>query len=209
MALVFAGAALMDFLTPEQLAHLPPLMSEARQELIYVLILEGGFLMMQGTLVDIATRLKKRPPIWAIVLIVAGVVIFSEYSLALVRMAWQQGSVVFIPLLISLAERGTVLWNMPQRSRIEKIAARALIANRITTGLGLFGLLTVTMVLGVMFGEYFEVTNAAAWPALAAGSIYFAVAAFDEWRVRGRKFAEKPRVLFKFDPISIDYLEPL
>jgi hypothetical protein len=52
-----------------------------------------------------------------------------------------------VPLLVSLAERGTVLWTMPSRSRIEKIAARALIANRITTGLVLFALVTLTMVV--------------------------------------------------------------
>ena len=51
--------------------------------------------------------------------------------------------------------------------------------------------------------------SAGPWPALAAGAIYFAVAAFDDWRVRGRKFAERPRVLFRFDPMHIDHLESL
>lgn len=209
MAVVFAAAALLDFLTPEQLAAFPPFLLEARLELIFALVVEGGFLMMQGTLVDIATRLKKRPPVWLIPIIVGGVALLSGHSLTVLQMAWERGSIVFIPLLLSLAERGAVLWNMPDRSRIQKIAERALIANRITTGLGLFGLVTVAMVIGVIFTDQYDTFTTGAWPPLLAGAIYFGVAAYDDWRVRGRKFAERPRVLFRFDPIHIEYLEPV
>ena len=41
------------------------------------------------------------------------------------------------------------------------------------------------------------------------GKTGFAVAAFDDWRVRGPAFAESPRVLFRYDPIGITYLEPV
>lgn len=197
MALVFAAAALGVF---------PP---EIRDELFFVLIVEGGFLMAQGTLVDIATRLRKRPPVWAAALIVVAVVLFSNYTLDVIRMAWQQGSLVFVPLLISIAERGTILWRMPDRPQIEKIAARALIANRIVTGLGLFGLVTITMVIGVAFPELYDFSNAGPVPGLVAGAIYFAIAAFDDWRVRRPKFAARPRVLFGWDVIGIDYLAPV
>jgi hypothetical protein len=44
MAVVYACAATLDILAP------------ARDELLFLLIIEGGFLMMQGTLIDIATR---------------------------------------------------------------------------------------------------------------------------------------------------------
>ena len=199
MAAIFAAAALMDFPTPEQLAAVPPALFQMRDDLMYVLIVEGGFLMMQGTLVDIATRLKKRPPLWLAALIVVGVLIFSQYSLDVVRMAWTRGPLVFVPLLLSIGERGTVLWRIPDRPRIEKIAARALISNRITTGLVLLALMTVVMLIGV----------AGSWPILIAGAIYFAVAAFDDWRVRGAAFAENPRVLFRWDPIGITYLDPV
>lgn len=208
MAIVLALAASVDFLTPEQQAVVPAMFFVYREELIYLLFVEGGFLMMQGTLVDIATRLKKRPPLWLIPIIIAGVVIFSNEAMGIVRIAWERGMVVFIPLLISLGERGAVLWNMPNRSQIQKIAARALIGNRITTGLALFGLITIVMVIGVIFDLY-EWTSLGSWPTFAAGAIYFGIAAFDDWRVRGKKFAEKPRVLFRFDPIGIDYLAPL
>lgn len=179
-----------------------------RHELVFGLIAEGGFLMMQGTLVDIATRLKKRPPVWAIAIIVIGVALFSREAMDVLRAAWSRGMVVFIPLLFSLGERATVLWRLPTRPRIEKIAARALISNRITTGLVLFALLTLSMVIGVIFLDAFDALNS---PSVffGAGALYFAVAAFDDWRVRGRKFAENPTVLFRFDPLGITYLESL
>ncbi len=207
LAIVFALAATVDFLTPEQLAKWPAGFLEARDDLMFVLIVEGGFLMAQGTLVDIATRLRKRPPIWLVPIIVGGVLLFSQGSLGVVSMAWHQGGVVFVPLLLSLAERGAILWNMPNRSRIQKIAARALIANRITTGLWLAGLFTVAMLIGVATNRFENFSGT--WPLMAAGALYFGIAAFDDWRVRGRRFAERPRVLLGFDPIHIEYLEPV
>ncbi len=197
MALALAAAAWVDFFFPLQ------------DDLFFALIVEGGFLMAQGTLVDIATRLRKRPPIWAAALIVIGVMLFSQYTLDVIKMAWQQGSVIFVPLLISIAERGTVLWRMPDRPRIEKIAARALIANRIATGLWLCGLVTAAMIASAVFPNLYDYTTARALPPLMAGALYFAIAAFDNWRVRGPRFAARPRVLFGWDTISIDYLEPV
>jgi hypothetical protein len=189
LAVIFACAAFLD--------RFPP---ETRDELMFILIVEGGFLMAQGTLVDIATRLQKRPPVWVIALILIGVLLFSQGSFDVLKIAWQSGSLVFVPLLISLAERGTLLWRMPTRPTIEKIAARALIANRIITGLGLAALVTVAMLTDV---------GGSVSPPLLAGAIYFAIAAFDDWRVRGRKFAKRPRVLFRYDAIGIDYLAPV
>lgn len=208
MAVVLALAALVDFIPPERLGGVPMAIIEGRDDLVFALIVEGGFLMMQGTLIDIASRLRKRPPVWMIVIIVGGVLLFSQEARVVLWMAWGRGWVVFVPLLISLAERGAVLWHLPNRSRIEKIAARALVSNRITTGLALFGLITAVMIAGVVTNRW-DWANLGAWPALTAGAIYFAIAAFDDWRVRGRAFAERPRVLFGWDSIGIEYLEPL
>jgi hypothetical protein len=206
LALIFLGAALLDFFPA---VTLPAFLFEAREELLFVLIVEGGFLLAQGTLVDVATRLRKRPPIWAAALILIAVVLLSNHTWDVLKMAWQRGSLVFVPLLVSLAERGTILWRMPDRSVIEKIAARALIANRIITGLGLFGLVTVVMIVGVAFPNLYDFAAAGSFPPLLAGAIYFAVAAYDDWRVRGKRFAERPRVLFGYDAIGIKYLEPV
>ena len=48
-----------------------------------------------------------------------------------------------------------------------------------------------------------------AWPYLAAGALYFWIAAYDSVRIRGARFAAKPTVLFGFDPIHIEYLQPV
>ena len=206
MAVVFGGAALLELLPS---MAVPAFLFEARNELVFVLLVEGGFLMAQGTLVDIATRLKKRPPVWLAALIVIGVVLLSHYTWDVLRMAWERGSLVFVPLLVSIGERGTVLWRMPDRPKIEKMAARALIANRITTGLALFGLVTMAMVIGTVFRNLYDFDVYGGMIVLMAGALYFGIAAFDDWRVRGPKFAARPRVLFRWDAIGIDYLEPL
>jgi hypothetical protein len=196
VAAIFAAGALMDFFP----AALPAGVLQARDELVFGLIVEGGFLMMQGTLVDIATRLRRRPPVWLVAVILAAVVVFSGQSMDVLRLAWRRGSIVFIPLVISLLERATILWRLPDRAPIEKMAARALIGNRITTGLALFAAVTAAMLFG--FADK-------PWVMLGAGALYFAVAAFDGWRVRGRGFREHPRVLFGFDPLGVKYLAPL
>jgi hypothetical protein len=208
LAIVFAAAAAIEFVPVSWIGWIPPNVLQSRQNLVFGLIVEGGFLMLQGTIVDIATRLRKRPPIWAIPIIFGGVLLFSDHARAILQIAWQQGTVVFVPLLLSLCDRAAALWHMPQYSRTAKIAARALIANRITTGLVLLGCVTATMLCGVIFSDYYDRLSGAS-PPLFAGAIYFAVAAFDRWRVRGRTFAKHPTVLFRFDPIHIDYLEPL
>ena len=204
LALLLAAAAVTDFLTPEQLVNVPHALMAMREELIFVLFIEGGFLLMTATLVDIATRLKKQPPLWLAILIVGGVALFSGYPFQMLMMAWQAGLVVFLPLLLSLIERAVTLWRMPNRTRLEKIAARALISNRITTGLGIAALFTAGSLTGL-----FESWAVGQWPAFLSGALYFLIAAFDDWRVRGPGFAERQRVLFRYDPIGIDYLAPV
>ena len=164
--------------------------------------------MMQGTLVDIATRVRKRPPWWAVLLIAGGVLLFSNEAHAVLRMAWEQGMVVFIPLLFSLADRVAILWVIPRRPVVEKIAARALISNRMVTGLASVAVLALSFVAGMIFTRTFDFMTGS-WMFLSLGAIYFAIAAIDDWRVRGRRFAEHPSVLFRYDILGIEYLEPV
>jgi hypothetical protein len=206
MAMILALAASLDFLSPSQLAYVPRAFLTSRNELMFGIFVEGGFLMMQGTLVDIATRLKKRPPIWAVVLIAGVVLLFSDYAKSVLSIAWERGILIFMPLLFSMIDRAAVLWYLPSRTRIGKIAARALIGNRMFTGLLLLGAYAAVTISGLIFRDSYDRLNGP-WVMLLAGAIYFAVAAFDEWRVRGRKFAEKPTVLFGFDMIHLDLVD--
>lgn len=208
LALIFALAAAIDFLPAQLSESIPHGLYAARDELIFAMMVEGGFLLMQGTLVDIATRLKKRPPIWLIPLIVGAVLLFTgggAHEVLLV--AWERGALVFVPLLLSLLERGYLLWQMPVRTRVQKMAARALISNRIVTGLALAGLLVLAAIVSHFAGG--PIVTEGAWPLLLAGAVYFGIAAYDDLRVRRRPFAENPRVLFRFDVVGVQYLEPL
>ena len=136
---------------------------------------------------------------------------FSPYAPTILSQAWQRGMLVFLPLFVSLCERFAALWYMPSRSRIEKIAERARVSNRMLTALSTFVLATVLLVAGVVFPNWLGDMNPAhtQWALLAAGAIYFAVAAYDDWRVGTPEFAERPRVLFRYDILGIDYLHSL
>ncbi len=213
VALILGLAALIPFLpgqlVPFWLGRLTD--GELQSELILSLMVEGGFLMMQGTLTDVATRLQKRPPIWLVVIIAIGIFIFSPYASTILSNAWQRGLVVFLPLFVSLCERFTALWYMPSRSRIEKIAERARVSNRMLTALCVFAIATALMVAGWIFPNWLSDMNPGhtQWTLLAAGAIYFAIAAYDDWRVGTPEFAERPRVLFRYDILGIDYLHSL
>ncbi|HET8796716.1 MAG TPA: hypothetical protein VFO89_03455 [Thermoanaerobaculia bacterium] len=206
VALLYAVMAVIAFLPPERAARVPAWLAASGEGLMFGLIVEGGFLLMQGTLVDIATRLKKRPPLWAIPFIVGGVVLFSEGAGDVVRIAWQQGAAAFVPLVVSLAQRATLLWTAPGQSDLRRIAIRALAANRITTALVLGAILTAILIVqAVLSDDTPRIVSHAAVP-MITGAIYFGIAAIDDWRVRGRAFAGNPTVLFRFDPLDIRLL---
>lgn len=199
LALIYAAAA---FVPPSLFGTRAPAFGAAMQELHFGLLFEGGFLMFQCTLIDIATRVKKRPPLWAVLVIGVVLLPFSIGTTDVLRLAYDRGAAVLIPLLVSLVDRFMVMWHMPAYSRIEKIGARALIGNRLLTGMilaGLFGL--------VVLADWWPWESVS--PMLVAGAIYFAIAAYDEWRVRQPRFAERPRTLFRYDVLGIDYLAPL
>jgi hypothetical protein len=195
----------LAFLYPEKAPHA---MFQAADGLIFALIAEGAFLFGQGTLVDVATRLKKRPPVWTIPFILGGVILFvgnQTGAWTVMKEAWSQGAVAFFPLLLSLIERGVMLWQMPSRTPTQKMAARALVSNRIITALVLFGIIAISGFVATLRKVDFDKE----WPIFLAGAIYFAIAAYDEIRVRRPAFAEKPTVLFRYDVLGVKALDPL
>lgn len=204
-ALMFAVAAVVSFLwraTPaaDPLLHL-------HEQLGLGLMIDGGFVLLSATLVDIATRVKARPPLWAVVLI-AGTVFMFYGGFAVLQKAWALGGAVLVPVVSSLVDRAAVLWHLPRKTRIEKIGARALVSNRINALL-VAGFLFVAMIIGGMVWPGADDLVTGPWLYLAAGALYFAIAAYDSVRVRGSRFAARPTVLFGFDPIRIEYLEPV
>jgi hypothetical protein len=180
---------------------------ESRHDLYFALYVEAGFLVLQLVLVDLATRLRRKPSTGTMVAMVVVAVLFLGLPLQVLHAAWSMGIGVFVSMLFSLVDRGAILRHLPDRPRIEKVAARALISNRIITASVLLGSFVAAVVIVVAFtpNEWPDES----WPQLAAGALYFAIAAFDDWRVRGRRFAEKPRVLFGYEVLRIEMLDPL
>ncbi len=203
LAALFALAAAAELL-PQSVVSQSILRS--RYDLYFVMYVEAGFLILQLALVDTATRLKKPLPTDTIIVIVIALTCFLGLPLDVLRAAWTMGIYAFVSMLLSLIERGAILRRMPERPPIEKIAARALISNRIITALLFLGsfFAAIIIVAALMSRQWPDES----WPQLAAGAIYFAVAAFDDWRVRGRRFAENPRVLFGYEVLPIRQLDP-
>lgn len=204
LAALFALAAVAELLPRNGVS---PSILQSRNDLYFAMYVEAGFLILQVALVDTATRLDKQLPTDEIIAIVVGLTLFLGLPLEVLRAAWSMGIYVFVSLLLSLIERGAILRRMPERPRIEKIAARALISNRIITALTFLGSFVAAIIIVVALTPYEWPDES--WPALAAGAIYFAIAAFDDWRVRGRRFAENPRVLFGCEVLRIRQLDPL
>ena len=204
LAALFALAAAAELLPQNAISHS---ILQSRNDLYFAMYVEAGFLILQVALVDTATRLNRQLPTGAIIAIVIALTFFLGLPLEVLRAAWSMGIYVFVSMLLSLIERGAILRRMPERPRIEKIAARALISNRIITALTFLGSLVTAIIIVVALTPYEWPDES--WPPLAAGAIYFAIAAFDDWRVRGRRFAENPRVLFGYEVLRIRQLDPL
>lgn len=204
LASLFALAAAAELLPENAISRT---ILENRNDLYFAMYVEAGFLILQVALVDMATRLNKQLPTNAIIGIVIALTCLLGLPLEVLRAAWSMGIYVFVSMLLSLIERGAILRRMPELPRIEKIAARALISNRIIVALTFLGSFFAAIIIVVALTPYEWPDES--WPQLTAGAIYFAIAAFDGWRVRGRRFAENPRVLFGYEVLSLRQLDPI
>ncbi len=195
LALAFLAAAIL----PDRVG---PMM---RETMYFVVLVEVFFCMGQGTLTDIATRMRKPPPWWLGLLILGGLVLFNMQvigiSAGLVR---EGGWLVALPFLWSLVERGRELWTMPTASRLEKLRRRALVSGRISlvlVGGGVaIGAMCVSYLIDDVSGGGPFVERYAAWGL----AVLFGLSAFDVWRVHRPAFASRPRALFgAFDPLRV------
>jgi hypothetical protein len=73
---------------------------------------EGASLMFFCTLVDIASRVQRRPPWWLAILIVGGVLLLYPDLITVLKAAFEEGLWVFLPLAWSLGERIRELWTL-------------------------------------------------------------------------------------------------
>ena len=202
LALLFMASAIASF-RPEILRVIPGDQKELETWLGQVLILEAVFLVFSGTLVDLATRIKRRPPVIVIIALAAAIPLFSEPLRAIVFEAWSKGLIAFIPVAVSLSDRVAVLWYMPSAPPEDRLAARALMANRILSGLTILvifaGFIVASMVVSDLLIE--------GWQLGVLVALYFLIAAVDEMRVRRPSFAANPTVLFRYDLLDVKRLE--
>ena len=180
------------------------------ESLTFVALTEIFFGMAQGTLTDVATRLRRRPPWWLMVLIAGGLGLMYPDTVMMLRGAFREGWMVFLPFAWSVLERLRELWTMPEAPRLEKLRRRARVSGRMSIVLVVAGaalaVAGVTYALGLEPGGFELLGRTAGWWLAAA----FGLATADVVRVHRPSFARRPRALIPgLDPLHVDYLAPL
>ena len=205
LAIVFVLYA-VGAVRPEFLLSLPGPLRGLEESLMHVVMLEAGYLLFAGTLVDLATRLQKRPPLIVVIALAACIPLFSESARESLVRAWGEGLVVFIPLVVSLFDRMAVLWYMPGSSPLERMRARALTSDRVVMGMVALALFAASLIGLMMIPAAGSLLETGA-PIGAVIVLYFAVAAFNEIRVRSRSFESDPKVLLPMDLLEVRKLD--
>ena len=193
------------------LAVAPASWLSPQPEAIYLaLVAEGASLMFFCTLVDIASRVRKRPPWWAIVLIVGFVFLMYPEMINMLVMAFEFGVWLFLPLAWSLLERIRELWSLPGAPDAEKIRRRTLTFDRLWVAIVIVGASVIVAIPLVLASD--EGVGVLAHPILPIGVAlaFYGVAAFNAWRVHQPAFARKPTSLVPWlDRGDGTYLSPL
>lgn len=181
------------------------------EALVLICMVEFLSWMFMCTLIDIASRLRAPPPWWLGLLIAGGLLLLYPDMLGLLQMAWSMGVWMFAPIAWSLLERLRELWTLPRADRLEKLRRRALTFDRLYTGLVFAGAFTLQMLGSAIFsgtGSFDEQLGQMLLPYALA--LFFAIAAFDVWRVHRPAFERKPLSLWpRFDGGQVEYLDPL
>ena len=178
--------------------------------LMLAVMADGATLMLSASLVDVASRLRRPPRWWLGILICAGILIMYPDVIVLLKEAWTLGLWVFAPFAWSILERMRELWTLPNATTIEKIRRRTLTFDRLYTAIVIIGVGFVGIILIAIFrhdGFTFDlVPKLAPWILVA----FYAIAAFNVWRVYTLAFAKMPRSLWPhIDQGQNNYLNPL
>jgi hypothetical protein len=176
----------------------------------FAVFADGATLMMSATLIDVASRLRRRPPGWLAALIAIGILVLYPETFTLLGMAWSLGLWTLLPFAWSIVERLRALWTLPSASKLEKIRRRTLTFDRLYVAL-----IVAFCALGVML-VHAALNDGSFDPALTqrllpwALLMFYGIATFNAWRVHQPAFARRPRSLLPWiDQGQANYLDPL
>jgi hypothetical protein len=211
--LFLATAFAMGFL-PAVAAVVQPLIPEwafvDTETLLLVAGLEAFLMWPQLILMDLATRvLKRRNPI----LIAFVVVVAAVWLVFFAPRLWQTGTAHFfaitVPVILAIAQRVRMLWTLPGAPVLDRIRVRAVMAGRLNIALAVAAPLFLHDLVGGLLGTAAGIdwgvqllSSFSPAPCVAA-ALYFALAAFDQWRVGGAAFARRPSVIFWLDLFDV------
>lgn len=188
-----------------------PAESSIDETLIVVVGAELLTWMLFCSLVDVASRLRRAPPLWLGILIVIGLLLMTPQLPTLLVAAASQGMWVVLPIAWSLLERFRELWTLPAAPALEKWRRRALTFDRMYVGVVLGAAFLVLMLGSAVFGEHGEFDRELGWSVLPwALALFYAIAAFDAWRVHRPAFERAPRSLLPaIDRGGVNDLDPI
>lgn len=180
------------------------------QALGFAAMVDGATLMFSATLIDVASRLRRAPPWWLGLLIIAAILVAYPDVIGLISMAWSMGMWVFLSFAWSILERLRELWTLPAASTLEKIRRRTLTFDRLYTALILGGVCVAGMLINALLNdgsmEAGLTERALPWVMFT----FYAIATLNVWRVHRPAFAQRPRSLWpKIDQGEATYLDPL
>jgi hypothetical protein len=174
---------------------------------------EVGSLMLNASLVDVATRLQRPPSIGWGLFIVLGLMVLNPISFSTIASSWSLGWMMFLPQGWSMVERFRRIWILPRVSKLDKIRTRALTFDRLYLGVHIAMLSLVSGFLYWAVNDYrgnpvdgviFDIVLP--WVLL----VFFAANAWNTLRVYQDKFAKKPKSMMPwFDKGDATYLDPL
>lgn len=185
---------------------------DARGLLFGALFIEGATAMFLCSVVDVASRLRRRPPWWAALLIATGLLAVYPDVVQLVIGALSEGWWVGLPVALTVGERLREVWTLPAQTALEKQRRRALTFGRLYTLLVAAGAFMVPWLVESALASAAGQGEATWVPTLlpAYACAFYALCAWDALRVHGHGFAVAPRNLWpRFDQGESARLDPL
>lgn len=166
--------------------------------LMLAMMADGATLLAFSSLVDVASRLKKPLPLWLALPLGVGILALNREVIEMLDLAWSQGLAVFIPFSWTLLDRIRQLWTLPSASPIEKIRRRTMTFDRLYVGICMIAAWIVCVLAGVLTGLAAIEDFTGARAMIIVGIGFYAIAAFNAWRVYRPAFSQQPRSLLPF-----------